>query len=214
MKHLTKLCIIATLLLCACSKNAVKRKSNVERVSVTDPTEETMEPEVNPEPASLTITSSDLIDGEWNSDITSSIGSNRTPELSWNAIDGAEEYVIYMIDTSANNWLHWRASGLTDTHLDPGSQAGEYVGPYPPSGTHTHILLKSMHFLPHHSHYQVTSMQQMKTIFHSLMKVSQTSLLPQKSLEHSLHNKMRMIHPHFFISFSIHNINRLTIFSC
>ena len=66
--------------------------------------------------------------------------SNRTPELSWNAIDGAEEYVIYMIDTSANNWLHWRVSGLTDTHLDPGSQAGEYVGPYPPSGTHTYII--------------------------------------------------------------------------
>ena len=140
MKHLTKLFIIAPLLLCACSKNTVKRKSNVERISVTDPATETMEPEVNTETASLTITSSDLIDGEWNCDITSSRGSNRTPELSWNAIDGAEEYVIYMIDTSANNWLHWRVSGLTDTHLDPGSQAGEYVGPYPPSGTHTYII--------------------------------------------------------------------------
>lgn len=140
MKHLTKLFIIAPLLLCACSKNTVKRKSNVERISVTDPAAETMESEVNTETASLTITSSDLIDGEWNSDITSSCGSNRTPELSWNAIDGAEEYVIYMIDTSANNWLHWRVSCLTDTHLDPGSQAGEYVGPYPPSGTHTYII--------------------------------------------------------------------------
>ena len=72
MKHLTKLFIIAPLLLCACSKNTVKRKSNVERISVTDPAAETMEPEVNTETASLTITSSDLIDGEWNSDITSS----------------------------------------------------------------------------------------------------------------------------------------------
>lgn len=121
MKRLTKLFIITTLFLCACSKNTVKRKSNVERVSVTDPATETMEPEVNTETASLTITSSDLIDGEWNSDITSSCGSNRTPELSWNAIDGAEEYVIYMIDTSANNWLHWRVSG-------------------PTSGTHTYII--------------------------------------------------------------------------
>ena len=196
MKHLTKLFIIAPLLLCACSKNTVKRKSNVERISVTDPATETMEPEVNTETASLTITSSDLIDGEWNSDITSSCGSNRTPELSWNAIDGAEEYVIYMIDTSANNWLHWRVSGLTDTHLDPGSQVGEYVGPYPPSGTR--ISLKSMHYLHHHSHYQVILMRQMKTIFHSLMKDSQTSLLPQKSQELSPHSKMRMITPSFF----------------
>ena len=71
MKHLTKLFIIAPLLLCACSKNTVKRKSNVERISVTDPATETMEPEVNTETASLTITSSDLTDGEWNRDIQS-----------------------------------------------------------------------------------------------------------------------------------------------
>lgn len=64
MKRLTKLFIITTLFLCACSKNTVKRKSNAERISVTDPATETMEPEVNTETASLTITSSDLIDGE------------------------------------------------------------------------------------------------------------------------------------------------------
>lgn len=37
----------------------------------------------------ITITSTDLIDGVWNEEITNTkYGSNVSPQLSWNAIDG------------------------------------------------------------------------------------------------------------------------------
>ena len=92
----------------------------------------------------IRITSQDLQnDGSWNPAITNTAsGANRSPELSWTEVEGATEYVIYMTDPDGNNWLHWRAHGITDTHLDNGAQipASEYIGPYPPSGTHHYII--------------------------------------------------------------------------
>ena len=44
--------------------------------------------------------------------------------------------MIYMIDTSAGNWMHWK-SVTAETTLPAGwAPEKEYVGPYPPGGTH------------------------------------------------------------------------------
>ena len=82
------------------------------------------------------VTSDDLHDGVWDSDITNtSNGSNRSPQLSWDAVDGAGNYVIYMIDTTAGNWIHWRSVYEGETSIPAGwADEKEYVGPYPPEG--------------------------------------------------------------------------------
>ncbi|MGN1390207.1 MAG: YbhB/YbcL family Raf kinase inhibitor-like protein [Bulleidia sp.] len=93
------------------------------------------------ETAALTLhlSSEDLSDGVWNSVIASEgSGQNLSPELSYDAVEGAEEYAIVMIDPDGNNWLHWIASGITGTELSQGENPGSYKGPYPPSGTHTY----------------------------------------------------------------------------
>ena len=88
------------------------------------------------------LTSSDLKDGVWDSVITNTQnGSNRSPQLSWKPVEGASEYVVYMVDTTASNWVHWRAVTEGVTELAAGySSEKEYVGPYPPDGTHDYVV--------------------------------------------------------------------------
>lgn len=69
-------------------------------------------------------------------------GENASPELSWEPIDGATVYVIYMVDINANNFLHWKSADVTETNLPQGwAPSSDYVGPYPPSGqTHQYNI--------------------------------------------------------------------------
>ncbi|WP_028517757.1 YbhB/YbcL family Raf kinase inhibitor-like protein [Ruminococcus flavefaciens] len=82
------------------------------------------------------VTSENLHDGVWDSVISNtSSGDNHSPQLSWESVENAECYVIYMIDTSAGNWLHWKSNNVTLTELPEGwAGESEYVGPYPPKG--------------------------------------------------------------------------------
>lgn len=138
MKKFLTLVLAFTLVGCSSSSSVVSStKESEEPIETSDPV---VDPTVEPVTTVLTVTSTDLVDGVWNSDITSSNGTNRTPELSWNPIEGASEYAVFMIDTTANYWMHWRATGITETHLDAGSNVGEYIGPYPPSGTHNYVV--------------------------------------------------------------------------
>lgn len=85
------------------------------------------------------VTSEDLVDGVWEDVISKDEGDNVSPELSWEAVDGAEVYVIYMVDPDAGFWIHWKSDGITETELPQGwADSTEYVGPYPPSGTTHH----------------------------------------------------------------------------
>lgn len=88
------------------------------------------------------LSSEDLSDGVWNTIITNTEnGSNVSPQLSWEPVEGAECYVVYMIDTMAGNWVHWMSNNVTETELPQGwASADEYVGPYPPDGTHTYEI--------------------------------------------------------------------------
>lgn len=91
----------------------------------------------------MRITSANLHGGVWDTVITNTKnGRNVSPELTWDSVGNAGEYAIYMLDPSAGNWMHWRAHGITGTHLEEGADiaADEYVGPYPPSGTHTYTI--------------------------------------------------------------------------
>ena len=92
--------------------------------------------------AQFSVTSDDLHDGVWDTVITNTDnGKNVSPQLSWEPVEGAKSYVVYMVDTSAGNWLHWRAGNITETTLAQGSATeSEYVGPYPPSGMHNYEI--------------------------------------------------------------------------
>lgn len=92
---------------------------------------------------SMTVTSDNLHNGVWDTEITNTVkGKNLSPELSWSTVDGAEEYVVYMVDPDGHNWIHWILTGVTKTHLDEGESLpdNQYVGSYPPSGTHRYIV--------------------------------------------------------------------------
>ena len=86
----------------------------------------------------LHLESTDLVDGVWNSVITNTAnGDNRSPDLHWQYVDGASEYTVVMIDPDGGSWLHWYQSGIIGSGLEPGqADSGEYIGPYPPGGTH------------------------------------------------------------------------------
>lgn len=88
------------------------------------------------------ITSKNLNDGVWDDSISNTNdGENKSPDLSWESVDGATNYVAYMIDTSAGNWIHLKVSDINTTSIEEGSlSSSKYVGPYPPSGTHDYVV--------------------------------------------------------------------------
>ena len=101
--------------------------------------------------ATMEVTSKDLHDGKWSERITNTQnGENLSPQLSFTEVPGAQYYVIYMEDESANYWVHWYADDVHETELASGANQTEYegnpsfkyVGPYPPagSGEHTYTI--------------------------------------------------------------------------
>jgi len=88
------------------------------------------------------LSSEDLQDGEWNPVISSvDDGLNASPQLSWEGVSEATSYVVYMVDSSAGYWLHWKSKNVTETNLSQGwASEEEYIGPYPPGGTHSYDI--------------------------------------------------------------------------
>lgn len=86
--------------------------------------------------------SDDLHEGVWDTIITNTAnGSNVSPHLKWEPVPDAESYAIYMIDTTATNWVHWKSHNVTETELIQGwAKENEYIGPYPPEGTHSYEI--------------------------------------------------------------------------
>lgn len=145
---------VGTLILSACSSNGVLESSVIEEPLIeTSVLEESVAEETFVEVTTIedlildyseiNITSDDLNDGVWDARITYTMyGDNVSPDLSWDEVDGAGVYAIYMIDLDAT-WLHMMAF-TTDTSIPEGFVDGEngnlYVGPYPPSGTHIYVV--------------------------------------------------------------------------
>ncbi|MCR5409641.1 MAG: hypothetical protein K6E90_01530 [Lachnospiraceae bacterium] len=90
---------------------------------------------------SFTVTSQSLHDGVWDDVISNTdAGANKSPQLSWEPVEGAELYLVYMADLGAWNWIHWKSADVMETDLDEGwADSSDYKGPYPPPGsTHTY----------------------------------------------------------------------------
>ena len=87
----------------------------------------------------IEVTSDDAVDGAWNVDIGLKEG-NLSPELTWEEVNGAGCYAVFMIDVSTTTWLMWYVI-VDTTHFDKGryTDSTEYVGPYPP-GAHDFIV--------------------------------------------------------------------------
>ena len=130
--------IIAVFCLAVISLAACGKQNDVSPDTVTDSEANSVAEGL----AQFSVTSDDLHDGVWDTVITKTDnGKNVSPQLSWEAVEGAKSYVVYMVDTSAGNWLHWRSWSITETTLAQGSASeSEYVGPYPPSGTHNYEI--------------------------------------------------------------------------
>lgn len=163
-KLLVTLCTVAALSVSACgssSKNDVESTkatvSKNEEVKQTENTDaETIEATTEKETveetteatfsesdvAAIEVKSKDLHDGVWDTKITNTEkGSNVSPQLSWEAVEGADSYVVYMVDNTAGSWMHWKSKDVKKTKLKQGwADSEEYVGPYPPGGTHEYEI--------------------------------------------------------------------------
>ncbi|MEE3393191.1 MAG: YbhB/YbcL family Raf kinase inhibitor-like protein [Lachnospiraceae bacterium] len=88
----------------------------------------------------MNVSSKDIHDGVWDTKITNTAyGKNVSPALKFDPVDGATFYAVYMVDPDGSNWLHWRLF-TKKTELETGEDDGEYIGPYPPAGTHRYIV--------------------------------------------------------------------------
>ncbi|MBQ0012691.1 MAG: hypothetical protein KBT07_08305 [Clostridiales bacterium] len=76
-------------------------------------------------------------------------GENLSPQLSWDEVEGASCYAVYMLDISANNWMHLKYLVEGATSLELGEvpdyvtapKGRGYCGPYPPAGsTHAYVI--------------------------------------------------------------------------
>ncbi|MBO4902438.1 MAG: hypothetical protein J5518_06570 [Lachnospiraceae bacterium] len=75
-------------------------------------------------------------DGVWDQIISNTDnGENHSPQLSWDPVENASCYVIYMSDTNMQDWIHWKSEHVTETSLPEGwADDSAYIGPYPPKG--------------------------------------------------------------------------------
>ena len=87
------------------------------------------------------VTSQSLHDGKWD-EITTNNGDNASPELTWEPVEGATTYVIYMIDMDTGYIIHWKSSDITTTSLPEGwAPSSDYIGANPGLGiTHTYTV--------------------------------------------------------------------------
>ena len=82
----------------------------------------------------FSVTSQSLHDGKWDEIITNN-GENASPELTWEPVEGATTYIIYMIDMDTGYIIHWKSIDITTTSLPEGwAPSSEYIGPNPQPG--------------------------------------------------------------------------------
>lgn len=153
MKNILKLIVLTiTILLVftACGdKKAAEPDPTTEPVSTEQTTadetttETTTEKELPKEPVTMKVTcTSATSDGKLLTKCAATYanGQNLVPGISWDAVDGAKAYAVYILDESASNWLHLKTITTTNSIKEGENISGQYVGPYPPSGNHTYVI--------------------------------------------------------------------------
>ena len=79
---------------------------------------------------------SESLDGQYWVEACAFEGESVSPQISWEPVEGATTYVIYMVDLTANNIIHWKSEGITETNLPQGwASSADYIGPNPPAGS-------------------------------------------------------------------------------
>ena len=151
MRRFLSVILIGTLAfgIAACARETAPSTAASENTEVTttslaeEPVDNSDDKFVSAYPA-FKVTSESL-DGKYWIDDCVFQGGNASPQLSWEPVEGATTYVIYMVDLTAANIIHWKKDSITETNLPQGwatsafsqgetSQA-DYVGPNPPSGS-------------------------------------------------------------------------------
>ena len=79
----------------------------------------------------MKVTSENLDGDKWSGDM------EQSPQISFDEVAGASYYVIYMVDESENNYVHWYAE-VTQNELEQGANPGQYIGPYPTGDSDNH----------------------------------------------------------------------------
>ena len=85
----------------------------------------------------IKITSENLKEGVWDNKISNTDdGENISPQLSWEAVEGANEYFVFMLD---KHFLHMilftEETSIAEGAIKEPTETAKYVGPYPPAGT-------------------------------------------------------------------------------
>ena len=75
------------------------------------------------ENATMNVTSEDLVDGEWSSEL-----ETRAPQLSFDEVEGASYYVIYMVDETHVCHVAWYVDSVSDIELPAGTDVGVFNG--------------------------------------------------------------------------------------
>lgn len=90
--------------------------------------------------AAFAVTTNSLKDGYWDEITANTVsGQNLSPDLSWEPVEGASYYAIYMVDLNTHYFLHWVQGDITETSLPQGYAGSKYyIGMYPPAGD-THV---------------------------------------------------------------------------
>lgn len=144
MKHFKLLSIVmAMALMAGCGSQTAAQNETVANEAASDETSSEVEIDNSLISAYniFELHSDNLNGGKWDDVVSyTNKGENKSPQLSWSPVEGATSYVIYMVDTSMQYWIHWKASDIQETDLPLGySDESEYIGPYPPAGgTHTY----------------------------------------------------------------------------
>ena len=74
------------------------------------------------EGAAMEVTSDDLTDGVWSEEL-----AHRAPQLSFEEVEGAEYYVVYMVNETDGYSAHWYIDDLNETYLAGGNDEGIYI---------------------------------------------------------------------------------------
>lgn len=136
------LTIILILTFAACGTKEEPTQPNTTKTNTTTE-EQTTEEQTTEGPVTMTVTcKTTTSEGKLLTKCAATYanGQNLVPEITWTEVPGAKAYAVYMLDESANNWLHMMAVTTNTTIKEGEAIQGQYIGPYPPSGNHNYVI--------------------------------------------------------------------------
>ena len=85
------------------------------------------------------VTTNSLTGGYWNENTANTVDGNLSPDLSWEPVEGASCYAIYMVDMNTHYVLHWVQGDITETSLPLGFAGTKYYAGMSPAPGDTHL---------------------------------------------------------------------------